>query len=338
MMGRPGSYENIKNRQTGYLSKSDSYSILDIEIDQSFENALSSGLCDLKEKDIPLYDYKEIPEFLKGNPFVTNGYRVSLPFTLCLKSMFIWTNETINIWSHLGGFFLFIFFMLYDNIIEIPHNGGSFADHAIVTIGLICYQFCMLCSAGFHMFGCHSERASKRWLAVDLAGILIGVIGCYLPAVHYAFYCLSIWRDIYLITIAVLSGLIVFVQFHPQYFTNHWFHQRIAVYIGLVAYGVIPATHWYFLNGGWSSEIVRMFIPKVVTMYCLGMLAFAFYITKFPERFFPGWFNFIGSSHNLWHMGIVVAFVWMQTCLWIMMDYRKHHPCLQDLQIQVKHE
>ena len=50
----------------------------------------------------------------------------------------------------------------------------------------------MLCSAGFHMFGCHSEKASRRWLAVDLAGILIGVIGCYLPAVHYAFYCLSV--------------------------------------------------------------------------------------------------------------------------------------------------
>ena len=54
------------------------------------------------------------------------------------------------------------------------------------------FQFCMLCSAGFHMFGCHSEKASKRWLAVDLAGILMGVIGCYLPAVHYAYYCLSV--------------------------------------------------------------------------------------------------------------------------------------------------
>ena len=53
-------------------------------------------------------------------------------------------------------------------------------------------QVCMLCSAGFHMFACHSARASKRWLAVDLTGISIGVIGCYLPAVHYAFYCLSV--------------------------------------------------------------------------------------------------------------------------------------------------
>lgn len=84
-MGRPGPYEHIKNRQTNTLNKSESYSILDIEIDESIEKVLSSGLCDLKERDIPLYDYKQIPDFLKGNPFVTDGYRVSLPFTLCLK-------------------------------------------------------------------------------------------------------------------------------------------------------------------------------------------------------------------------------------------------------------
>ncbi|KAH3862539.1 progestin and adipoQ receptor family member 3-like isoform X2 [Dreissena polymorpha] len=303
-------YENIKNRQGTGLVKRDSYQILDLEIDQSIESTLSSGLCDIGEADIKLHAYQEIPEFLQGNPYVTDGYRVSLPFTLCLKSMFIWSNETINIWSHLGGFFLFIFLTLYDNIIEIPYNKGSLADHLVVTIGLFCYQFCMLCSAGFHMFGCHSERASKRWLAVDLAGILIGVIGCYLPAVHYAFYCMSIWRDIYLFSIAVLSALVVFVQFHPRYFSVHWFKQRMAVYVGLVAYGVIPASHWFFLNGGWEEEIVRMFIPKVVVMYMLGMLAFAFYISKFPERFFPGTFNFLGSSHQWWHLIVVLAYAY----------------------------
>jgi len=54
--------------------------------------------------------------------------------------MFLWTNETMNIWSHLGGFFLFLFLMLYDNIIEIPYHHGSLADHFVVTIGLICYM------------------------------------------------------------------------------------------------------------------------------------------------------------------------------------------------------
>lgn len=40
-----------------------------------------------------------------------------------------------------------------------------------------------------------------------------------------------------------------------------------------------------------------------------------------------GCFNFIGSSHNAWHIGIVAAFVWMQVSLWRMMMYRKLRPC-----------
>lgn len=47
----------------------------------------------------------------------------------------------------------------------------------------------MLLSSGYHLFFCHSEKACKRWLAMDLAGISIGLIGCYLPSIQLAFYC-----------------------------------------------------------------------------------------------------------------------------------------------------
>lgn len=325
-MGRHGNNENIKNRQA--VHQSNSYSILDIEIDTVNDlEACSSGLCDVSEREIPLYKYSEIPSFLQGNPYVVSGYRVSLPFNLCLKSIFKWNNETINVWSHLGGFLLFLYLVLHDNIIYIPRFGGSFTDHIIVTLGLICYQFCMLCSAGFHMFSCHSEKASKRWLAVDLTGISIGVIGCYLPAVHYAFYCLSIWRDIYLITITLLTVITMVIQLHPRYFSHRWSNYRILIYVGLVGYGVIPTIHWIWLNGGASSEIVQIFVPKITTMYLLGMAALFLYITKFPERFYPGVFDFIGSSHQWWHIIVVGAFVFWHYAGQEILKYRVAHPC-----------
>lgn len=193
--------------------------------------------------------------------------------------MLVWNNETLNIWSHLLGFLLFVVLTLYDNLITIPKLKGELTDHIVITLGLFCYQvypltyyficqettvlvckklkqlhfvlkklffwnvihkaswylltlyyfffyyayqallkyiyttylnikvkdwqiynswfllqFCMLCSTGFHIFACHSERASKRWLQVDMTGVSIGIIGCYLPAVHYAFYCISVWK------------------------------------------------------------------------------------------------------------------------------------------------
>ena len=32
-----------------------------------------------------LYTYSEVPTFLKGNPFITHGYRLYLPTGLCFK-------------------------------------------------------------------------------------------------------------------------------------------------------------------------------------------------------------------------------------------------------------
>lgn len=59
---------------------------------------------------------------------------------LSLYSLFIWSNETLNIWSHLAGLFIFIYLLLYDNIIVIPANNGSLADHVIITLGIFCFQ------------------------------------------------------------------------------------------------------------------------------------------------------------------------------------------------------
>lgn len=48
----------------------------------------------------------------------------------------------------------------------------------------------MLCSVGYHLFACHrSEKTSLRWLSLDYAGISVGILGCYVPGIFYAFYC-----------------------------------------------------------------------------------------------------------------------------------------------------
>lgn len=43
---------------------------------------------------------------------------------------------------------------------------------------------------GYHLFCCHrSEKTSRRWMALDYAGVSIGILGCYVPGVFYTFYC-----------------------------------------------------------------------------------------------------------------------------------------------------
>lgn len=74
---------------------------------------------------------------------------------------------------------------------------------------------------------------------------------------------------------------------------------------------VIPACHWVWLNGGFTSDVVQvrcgtcvhaaanvesvnaftsvqLFLPRVLVMYLIAGAAFLFYVTKIPERYFPG--------------------------------------------------
>lgn len=124
---------------------------------------------------IRLYTYEQIPLFLKENPYITDGYRAHLPSKLCIRrwetlftpqsngvtvishppcmssssrlvsspprcSIFILSNETVNIWSHLLGFLLFFSLGVQDLSSVLPASGANREDYVIYAIGLFCFQ------------------------------------------------------------------------------------------------------------------------------------------------------------------------------------------------------
>ncbi|XP_043911670.1 progestin and adipoQ receptor family member 3-like isoform X2 [Protopterus annectens] len=257
---------------------------------------------------IRLYSYEEIPTFLKGNPYITDGYRAYLPSSLCIKSLFILSNESINIWSHLLGFILFFLMGLHDTCFLLPSSNSTREDYIVFVIFVLCFQFCMLCSAGYHLFCCHhSEKTSQQWLALDYAGVTVGILGCYVPGVFYAFYCAEV---------------------HPQYSSQHCHKLQILLFCFIAAYGLVPTVHWIFQNGGIGEPLVKIFASRVGVMYLLASLAFFFYYCKIPERYWPGGLlNYIGCSHQWWHFLVVLMFYWWHQTVVQIMHYRHEKPC-----------
>ncbi|XP_052314370.1 progestin and adipoQ receptor family member 3-like isoform X2 [Oncorhynchus keta] len=242
----------------------------------------------LVPRGIRLYTFEQIPLFLKENPYITDGYRAHLTSKLCLKSIFVLSNETVNIWTHLLGFLLFFLLGVNDMSTVLPASGANREDYVIYCIGLFCFQVCMLCSVGYHLFSCHrSEKTCHRWLALDYAGISVGILGCYIPGVFYAFYCNIFWRQVYVVIVLALILAIFSAQIHPHYLSKEWQHLRTVIFCSVAGYGVIPAVHWVWLNGGFSSAVVQLFLPRVIVMYLIAGAAFLFYISKIPERCFP---------------------------------------------------
>uniref|UniRef100_A0A673X5H5 Progestin and adipoQ receptor family member IIIb n=1 Tax=Salmo trutta TaxID=8032 RepID=A0A673X5H5_SALTR len=282
----------------------------------------------LVPRGIRLYTFEQIPLFLKENPYITDGYRAHLTSKLCLKSIFVLSNETVNIWTHLLGFLLFFLLGVNDMSTVLPASGANREDYVIYCIGLFCFQVCMLCSVGYHLFSCHrSEKTCHRWLALDYAGISVGILGCYIPGVFYAFYCNIFWRQVYLVIVLALILAIFSAQIHPHYLSKEWQHLRTTIFCSVAGYGVIPAIHWVWLNGGFSSAVVQLFLPRVIVMYLIAGAAFLFYISKIPERCFPGQLNYLGASHQVWHVLVVfLLYWWHQTAVYIM-KFRHSQPC-----------
>ncbi|GFQ00993.1 heptahelical transmembrane protein 2 [Phtheirospermum japonicum] len=59
-----------------------------------------------------LMKYDELPEYLRDNEFITDYYRCEWPLKDVILSVFSLHNETLNIWTHLVGFLIFLGLMV----------------------------------------------------------------------------------------------------------------------------------------------------------------------------------------------------------------------------------
>jgi predicted membrane channel-forming protein YqfA (hemolysin III family) len=62
-------------------------------------------------------------------------------------------------------------------------------------------------------------------------------------------------------------------------------------------------------------------------MYFINAIAFGFYLLKVPERFWPGWVDYVGSSHQWWHALVVLALYYWHNTGMLYVEYRMNHGC-----------
>jgi adiponectin receptor len=67
----------------------------------------------LRDKII-IGSYSEAPDYLKDNEYIKSGYLINCnSFKLVLRSLFVFSNETINIWSHLIGCIISVLLIIF---------------------------------------------------------------------------------------------------------------------------------------------------------------------------------------------------------------------------------
>ncbi|MCO5554869.1 hypothetical protein L7F22_008406 [Adiantum nelumboides] len=65
------------------------------------------------KEEYRLLEYHACPEYMKDNEYILSYYRVDFSWQQALSSLFKLHNETLNIWTHLLGFLLFLILTVF---------------------------------------------------------------------------------------------------------------------------------------------------------------------------------------------------------------------------------
>ncbi|PYH40983.1 hemolysin III family protein [Aspergillus saccharolyticus JOP 1030-1] len=263
-----------------------------------------------KDKSSSLLSYSEIPEWYQDNKFILDSYRpVSKSGYQCLLSLVALHNETVNIYSHLvpGTFFLIAEILIYQYLCT-HYPEATVADYLVFSFFLLTASLCLLISATYHTLINHSKNISNLWLRLDYIGIAILILGDFISGIYMVFYYEPLLRYVYWALIIFLDLSIILVLLYPKFQGPCWRTFRVGIFISIGLSAFAPLIHGTILFG------FRAMIKQSGIIYYLAegfiLLTGAFiYTTKIPESIKPGKLDIYGSSHQLFHILVVLATV-----------------------------
>lgn len=256
-----------------------------------------------RAKEHRLITYDDLPVPWRVNPYITRGYRFSDKKIDCIKSAFDFSNETVNIWSHAVGFvvMLAVAFYLYPTSPNFSQSTKTDVFFAAAFFFAACK--CLACSCIWHTMSSISEQTlMERFACVDYTGISLLIAASIMTTEYTAFYCEPVSRWTYIVATAFIGIAGVILPWHPVFNRADMNWLRVGFYVSLAATGFTPVIQLMWTRG--LSWIWTFYSPilKSILVYLVGAFIYA---GQVPERWLHGWFDYVGGSHNIWHLAVL---------------------------------
>ncbi|KAK3323886.1 hemolysin-III related-domain-containing protein [Cercophora scortea] len=257
-----------------------------------------------------LAHWDDLETWRRDNHYIHTGYRAtSNSYPVSFESVFRLHNETVNIWSHLLGALFFTaagVLLLLHAVVGPRYGAASPADVRAMACFFAGAFLCLGMSATYHTLSNHSPAVAKWGNKLDYTGIVFLIVGSYVPALYYGFSCFPRLLEVYLSTIAILGLGCLTVSWFEHFRTPAWRPYRALMFVGLGLSGVGPILHGLTIYG-YSALNERMGLNWVVLQGALYIFGAFLYGARWPERQFPGCFDIFGSSHQIFHVCVVLA-------------------------------
>ncbi|KAI9150956.1 hypothetical protein H9P43_009571 [Blastocladiella emersonii ATCC 22665] len=250
---------------------------------------------------LPLYTYEQLPRWLQCNPYIRTGYRSGYSYAQAWRSAFAVHCETGNIWSHAVAVPLFAWLAAQTQAGAMLPAAAHFWDRAVLAGYFASAVVCFAFSALFHTHYGNSHRCYVRFGCLDYTGISVLICGGATALTYTAYYDDAVWRSVYMAGSMSVGAVGVVGPTFAVWHTTRFRGWRTAIYTASGLLGCVPmaqflATHGLPADGlGWWGR--HGWAVVVLKLVC----GIAFYVGKFPERWFPGRCDIVGHSHQWWH-------------------------------------
>ncbi|XP_060031656.1 membrane progestin receptor gamma isoform X2 [Erinaceus europaeus] len=227
----------------------------------------------------------------------------------CLLSLFQMTNETLNIWTHLLPFWFFTWRFVAELAGTDVWN-DSYSWPLLVYMATSCVY--PLASSCAHTFSSMSTNARHICYFLDYGAVNLFSLGSAIAYSAYVFpdaLMCSTFHNSY-VALAVLNtslstGLSCYSRFLEVQRPRLSKMIRLLAFAYPYAWDSLPIFYRLFLlpEDGVQSE-ATLYHQKQTA---LTLLATFFYSAHLPECLAPGHFDYIGHSHQLFHVCVVMA-------------------------------
>ncbi|KAK9453112.1 hemolysin-III related-domain-containing protein [Dipodascopsis uninucleata] len=252
--------------------------------------------------------WDDLPAWRRDNHYIRSGYRrETFSFWGCVRSLSYFHNESINIYSHLLGSLFFLSFIGVTLHMYLPkYPSTSSLDFLVFMAFFVGAVLCLGMSSTYHCINCHSESVAKFGNRLDYLGIIFLIVGSFIPSIYYGLYSIPQYMPVFFGLVLGLGTLCTIVTLRKEFATPTWRPFRALMFVIFGLSGIIPIT---FAGSrlGYHELSERIGLPFLIAEGALYIAGAAIYAARVPERFKPGAFDLIGSSHQIFHFFVLAA-------------------------------
>ncbi|XP_012664109.1 membrane progestin receptor delta isoform X2 [Otolemur garnettii] len=240
---------------------------------------------------------------------IVSGYRRPTSSALdCVLSSFQMTNETVNIWTH----FLPTWYFLW-RLLSLLRGAEPFQRPLLIFLLPAClYPFASCCA---HTFSAMSPRARHICFFLDYGALSLYSLGCAFPYAAYSMPASWLHGRLHQLFVPaaalnslLCTGLSCYSRFPELESPGLSKVLRTAAFAYPFLFDNLPLFYRLGLCWGRSHSCGQEALSSShgYHLFCALLTGF-FFASHLPERLAPGRFDYIGHSHQLFHICAVLG-------------------------------